>query len=41
MIKTFKKLVIAYRAKRLAKHRKAENYKQLQQIYAGIIERGF
>ena len=40
MIKAIKKLVATYQVNRLAKHRKAENHKQLQQIYAGIIERG-
>lgn len=39
MIKTIKKLVQRHQANRLAKHRKANNHKQLQQIYAGIIER--
>lgn len=40
MIKAIKKLVQSHQANRLAKHRKTENHKQLQQIYAGIIERG-
>lgn len=40
MIKALKKLANARKANRLAKHRKTENHRQLQQIYAGIIERG-
>ncbi len=36
-----KSLVTAYQAKRLDKQRKAENKKQLQLIYKGLIERGY
>ena len=41
MVKLIKKLVEDRQAKQLAKHRKANNRKQLTQIYAGLIERGF
>lgn len=41
MINLLKKLVEDRQAKQLAKHRKAQNQKQLRQIYAGLIERGY
>ena len=41
MIKSLKKLVTAYQAKRLANRRKAENRRQSKLIYEGLIERGF
>ena len=41
MINQLKKLVEDRQAKQLAKHRQANNRKQLKQIYAGLIERGY
>lgn len=41
MVNLIKKLVADRQAKQLAKHRKEQNHKQLRQIYAGLIERGY
>lgn len=41
MINLIKKLAIARKANRLANRRKANNRKQLNAIYNGLIERGY
>ncbi len=41
MINLLKKLANARKANRLANRRKADNRKQLNAIYEGLIQRGF